>query len=463
MEPTRKDTLAEAAAYAAGLTLPQIPGEIVQRARLVILDTLGVQVAAGTDPVVVAVADALARQGRGGASAVACLQGLPVAQAAFVNGLAGAWLDYDEVSFEGRQHAAIHVLPAALAVSEHVGASGEALLTAFIAGYEVGARVGRASTQRTGLMHSHGMQATIGAAVAAGKLLGQDSRRLVETMRIASGMTVATSWQAGAEGATVRHAYAAQGAQNGVLAALSSDAGMIGESNGLATVFGRISGQAFEPAEISGDLGSEYVLATNLFKLHGCGADAHPAVEAIRGALGGRVLASGDIVSASVWVHASGMRLAVAATHNAHVARLSLPYVIARTLRGCSLGLEAFEEAARTESATRSLMERIVVHEDPCATAAYPREQRARAEIILTDGSRLGGQFRLDPASRASWPTADAVRNKFIAVAGRALKEHQALALLREVERLGEGGDPGAIGALLRCAAARPILKIADG
>jgi 2-methylcitrate dehydratase PrpD len=275
---------------------------------------------------------------------------------------------------------------------------------------------------------------------------------MVETMRIASGMTVATSWQAGAEGATVRHTYSAQGAQNGVLAALASNAGIIGEKDGLATVFGRITGQGFEPVELSRKLGSEYLLATSLFKPYGCGADAHAVVEAVRRALGGRVLAPGDLASVSVWVHAQGARLAAAASHNAHVARLSLPYVIARTLLGHSLGLEAFEEEARMNPETRSLMERVAVFEDPSATAVHPMEQRGRAEIALADGTLLGAAFILDPAGRTSWPTPDMLHDKFLVVTARALGERQRLALLQEVERLGDGADPREIGALLRSA-----------
>jgi 2-methylcitrate dehydratase PrpD len=432
-----------------------VPAKIVDRARLVVLDTLGVQVAAGSDPVIAAVARSLAEQGRGGASAVTCEAGLPPAQAAFVNGLASAWLDFDEVSFEARQHPAIHVVPAALAVAEHVGASGASLLAAIIAGYEIGGRVGRASTPRPGLMHPHGIHGTVGAAVAAGKLLGQGAQQLAETMRIASAMTVATSWQAGAEGATVRHAYVAQGAQNGVLAALLGEAGVIGETNGLATVFGRVSGQAFEPTELCRGLGSEYLLATNLFKSYGCGADSHPAVEAVRRALAGRLPAPEEIVSTSVWVHAQAARLAAATSHNAHVARLSLPYVMARTLRAKSLGLEAFEKAARTEPATQALMQRVRVHEDPSATAAHPHEQRARAEIVLSDGSILAATFVLDPAGRAAWPTREGVKAKFLAVTSRALDEAHSHALMHEVERLDDGGNPLVIGALLRSTRAR--------
>lgn len=454
-EATHAGALATAGRYAADLTLGDVPPKVVARARLVVLDTLGVQVAAGSDPVVGAIARALGAQGQGEASAVAGDVKLPPAQAAFVNGLASAWFDYDEVSFEGRQHPAIHVVPAALAIAEHIGASGAALLAAIIAGYEVGARVGRASTPRPGLMHPHGIHGTIGAAAAAGKLLGQDAGQLAQTMRIASAMTVATSWQAGAEGATVRHAYAAQGAQNGILAALLGDAGVSGEENGLATVFGRISGQAFEPAELVRGLGSEYLLATNLFKSYGCGADSHPAIESVQRALDGRVPMPDEIISVTVWVHAQGARLAAAASHNAHVARLSLPYVIARTLRGQTLGLEAFEEAARMEPATRALMQRVTVCEDPNASAVHPHEQRARTEIVLADGSTLAATFVLDPAGRAAWPTCEGVKAKFLAVTSRSLDEAQSHALMQEVDRLNDGGNPRVIGALLRSARAR--------
>lgn len=63
-------------------------------------------------------------------------------QAALVNGMASHSLDFDDLHNASIIHLATVVMSAALAVAERDGLSGRALLTAIVAGYEIGARVG---------------------------------------------------------------------------------------------------------------------------------------------------------------------------------------------------------------------------------------------------------------------------------------------------------------------------------
>src|SRR5205085_2416685 len=68
-------------------------------------------------------------------------------------------------------HPGIQVIPLAWALAEHEGRPGRDLLAAFIAGYEVSARIKRASATRLAV-HPHGTFGTIGAAVALARLFG---------------------------------------------------------------------------------------------------------------------------------------------------------------------------------------------------------------------------------------------------------------------------------------------------
>lgn len=440
-----------AARFGATVRWRDAPAVVRTRLPLVIADTLGVAVAGGVAPVVRRMARMLAEQGHGHASAVGWPECLAAAQAAFLNGLAASWLDYDELSFEAGQHPAVHVVPSALALAEQTGASGELFLDAVLGGYEVGGRVGRATTLRRSLMHPHGTHGTIGAAVSAARILRTGATTMREAIRIASSMTTATSRRANLEGATVRHAYTAQAAQNGVLAAQLATAGVIGESKGLHTVFGEVSGTRFEPSELVRGLGREYLVADNLVKAYDCGADAHPAIEAARTALNGRSLGNHEILAVEVRTYANAASLSSAATDNAQMARLSLPYTIARVLRGAPLGIHAFvEQKPRSEPVTHDLMRRIRVQEDPEATALHPGVQRASVAIELVSGETLRATAVFDAKVRLAWPSADDIRGKFMDLVSGPLGPYRARRLLHEIEHLADGGQPRVIGELLR-------------
>ena len=65
-----------------------------------------------------------------------------IAQAALVNGTASHALDYDDVHFAFLGHPTVTVLPAVVAVAERDACNGRDLITAFVAGVEVGSRIG---------------------------------------------------------------------------------------------------------------------------------------------------------------------------------------------------------------------------------------------------------------------------------------------------------------------------------
>src|SRR5262245_66489759 len=89
--------------------------------------------------------------------------------AALTNATAGVALEVDEGSRLGGGHPAIHVVPGALAVAEERRLDGRRLLEAIVAGYEVGSRIGGATTARADV-HSNGPWGPISPAVAGPQL-----------------------------------------------------------------------------------------------------------------------------------------------------------------------------------------------------------------------------------------------------------------------------------------------------
>ena len=93
--------------------------------------------------------------------------------AALLNGAAGHALDYDDTGSSIGCHSTAPVLPAVLAVAEEIGASGKALIAAFVVGVEIEGRInhamGRDHYPRG--WHTTATYGTFGATAAVAHLL----------------------------------------------------------------------------------------------------------------------------------------------------------------------------------------------------------------------------------------------------------------------------------------------------
>ncbi len=153
-----------------------IPEEALDIARQVTLDGLGVMIAAAREPLglgrkVIAYTRQLG--GREEASVIAAGFKTSALNAAYANGTLGHALDFDN-TFPPLNHPTSPTLPAILAISEREGLSGQDALVAIVLAFEVQGRMRLASSRVAAgtLFHKPGVSGLMGAAAAAGKLLG---------------------------------------------------------------------------------------------------------------------------------------------------------------------------------------------------------------------------------------------------------------------------------------------------
>ena len=180
------DELGIVAAFVRELRFEALPAEVVARARATLMDSLGVMIAGAREARVQAQARLLeARGSRGRSVFVANGRRGDAADAALVNATAACAHVLDEGHKYARGHVATYVLPSVLAVAEEQNASGSEFITAFVAAYEVAARMGMACRVREA-MHPSGTWGTIGAAAAVARLMGFDVARIRETMTVAA-------------------------------------------------------------------------------------------------------------------------------------------------------------------------------------------------------------------------------------------------------------------------------------
>src|SRR6266404_6339250 len=137
------------AGFVAERQWEDIPESVRQHAKLVLLDTLGVILAGGERPEVRQLRDRLS--GTAGTGATVYARGWPAHDprtAALLNGIAGRSIELCEGLRLVSGQAAMQVLPGVLAVAEHARSSGREMLSAFVLGYDVAARLCTAFTPR---------------------------------------------------------------------------------------------------------------------------------------------------------------------------------------------------------------------------------------------------------------------------------------------------------------------------
>src|ERR1700744_4075792 len=175
-EPLLPQATRDLARFAAGLRFEDIPAAVVEHAKLCVLDGLGVALFGAGLPWTGHVREVALAEG---ATPAASFWGTPdrgsVAQAALVNGTAGHAFEMDDIHKESIVHPNSLACPVAFAFAEAAGGmAGRDVLTAIVAGYEVGTRVGNAATMALFLrgFHPQGTSGVFVAGGAAGRRLG---------------------------------------------------------------------------------------------------------------------------------------------------------------------------------------------------------------------------------------------------------------------------------------------------
>ena len=439
---TGQDYLDTVAGFVANTEYSDIPEAARVHAKYVWMDTVGAILGGSLQPQATALAQRLS-DGHGRATVLGPdFLSTSALNAALVNGTAGTFLELDE----GRLptgHPAIYSVPPILAVGEERDVTGQQLIEALVLSYEVTARLSWATDLVPGI-HTHGNLGVIGAAVGVGRLLGYDARKVREAINVASCLNGATPSLATTEGALVRNVYAGFSGHMGVLVADLVDSGFTGLRDGPSEVYTRFIATGFDTAAMVEELGHDYMITGNYFKMHAACRHLHAPLDALGQALGGRVLSSEEVDQVRVLGNSHVARFSRNDPPNPLSAKFSIPFAMATGIVRNETGLEAFEQEAVDDPRARALAKRVVVEEDADYTRRWPQEQPVRVEVVTTSGQTLVGQV---DNPRGNWdnPAAyEEVKDKFRALTSpifRDGKSSKAVELFMDLERLSKAGD----------------------
>lgn len=444
------DYLDRIANFAANLQWQDLPAEVVDRAIWQLLDHIAVTVAASCETRVRELAATLRRRGSQGRSLfVTSRQRGDAADAALVNATTACAHVLDEGHKYARGHVGTYVLPSVIAVAEEREVSGRELILALVVGYEIAARIGMACRVREG-MHPSGTWGTIGAAAACARLMSFDASRIRATMNVAAPLTLATSWQAATQGATVRDLYSGQGAANGVLAPRWVEAGFTGSDDDVAHIFGHVSSEIFDREVAAAELGKRWEILRNYFKVHACCRNFQSGIDAALELLEQHRISASDIAAIRADTFAIPARdNAEAKPVNVLAAKESFPVSLALTLVNgrCDQSVFTEKHVADAEVARLAAVCKVVC--DPALDALAPEKRPSRITLTLHDGRQLSSYWPVALGDPSRPLTPAQLESKFSKLVGEQLGDTRARAIQRAVRDLAEQGTLRACSELL--------------
>ena len=422
--------------FATQLDYRALDEQVQEQVGWILADTVAAMAAGSAEPEVQAIAK---RQPQAQAADLIGLNRRSTCEAAaFINGTAGTFLEMDEGNRFSRGHPAVHVIPAALALSQERAASAQDFLAAIVVGYEVGSRLGAASQLR-GSMHPHGTWGTMGAAAACARIAHLGDQAMRETINIAASLSTATSKQTMLEGGLVRNTYAGLSNRNGLLALELAECGFTGERDGPASLLGQIISERFDPAAVVQDLGQDWHLMHNYFKLHSCCRYNHGTLDALDH-LGANLPRAGDIAHIAVSTYHLAAELSDPTPANTLAAKFSVPFAVATRIVHGSSALSSFTWEAVRNRAVLALAQKVVVREDKAMNARLPHERPAHVRMLLTDGSVREAAVGVNRGDDASPYTDAELHGKFMSLCTRVWSPEQAQLLYQATVALSSQG-----------------------
>jgi 2-methylcitrate dehydratase PrpD len=388
---------AQLAAFAAGLTFDAIPAPVVRKAEDLLVDWFGSAIAGkGSRPVETITRFAASMGPTGGAAEVLINRSRTSAYfAAMANAAASHVAEQDDVHNGSVFHPATVVFPVALAMAQTLGRSGRQMLTAAVAGYEVGIRVGEfLGRSHYKVFHTTGTAGTLAAAATAGSLLGLSPAQMQHAFGSA-GTQSAGLWEFLRTAADSKQLHTAHAAAAGLMSACLAQDGFTGAAQILEGPQGMAAGMSSDadPGKLTDRLGTRWATAETSFKYHASCRHTHPAADALLQVMQAHQLAPADIASVVTHVHQGAIDVLgpVLDPATVHQSKFSMGTVLALVARFGHAGLVEFEQHFR-EDATTVLRDRVTMLLDAEVDAAYPQSWIGKVTVTTLDGRVLQGR-----------------------------------------------------------------------
>lgn len=451
--PTR--TLAE---YVAGLSYKTIPQEVISHIKLSFIDSLGCALFGSTLPWGKIITSFTSELGKGkGAIIWGNGAEVPPTSAPLANGTLIHSFELDDLHRVGVIHPGSEAIPAADALVHHARRiDGKQLITAVVAGYEVGCRVGMtggAAQLRRGF-HPSATSGTFAAGAAAAKMLRLNPAKTVHALGIAG--TQAAGLMAAQHSSMVKRMHAGRSAQAGVYGALLAARGFTGIEDILEAPYGGFCSTFIDRPDLShltDQLGERFETLNAGFKPYPCCGSNHTSIDALR-----KILREHPEVDAE---NVKNIRIRTTRATKLHVgwpyepkslttAQMNLSYCVAVLLHDREFFVDQVTSKSIRRPDVLATTKKIEVLEDPQFDLLDDKGRHGvDLEVQLGDGKSYREKVLHAKGSDKSPMTRDEVLRKFRLLASRVLSRPRVAKLEETLVNLEKLDDAREIAKLL--------------
>jgi 2-methylcitrate dehydratase PrpD len=381
--------------FCSEVTFSDIPADVAEYAKLILLDTLGAILCASNPKYTAGkILTDFVRSIGGVEEAIVIGKGFKstCTNAALVNGTLGYYCDIEAYDPQAVVHSAPAVVPACMAIAERDRLNGRQLLLAMIMGIDICCRISLALNPRVLYergFHPTSVAGTIGAAAAAGRLLKLNSNQYPIALGLAGQQTSGLlAWKEDRSEHS-RPLNCGVAAKNGLTAALLAKLGFGGPSDifqGIYNIFRAYSSEGERSLEaVLSNLGTEYLLMEHAFKQYACCAFLHPGLDAMLSLMEEHDLQSKNIDTIVLRFPKSGTELIAGTQLRSHSAQ----YIFPIAAFSKQVLIDDILQDRCLESEIERLMKRMSVKGDETLDVGYPKNYPSIVEIDTTDKKRL--------------------------------------------------------------------------
>ena len=446
------DIAAEWADYVAGIRFEDLSREVVDCAKKLVLDTLGVMIVGSSAYGVRELAELLHDWGgKPESSIILHNDKIPTPNAVLVNSTMARAHDFDTFHEEAMVHPSAPVIPACLAMAQRVGKiSGRDFLTAVILGMEFSLRLGMAverSFLLTGFQTTNHV-GTFGTALATGKLLRLDARKMVNALGIAYGQ-VAGTLQASVEGTVMVRIQQGLSAQSGVFSAILAERGIGGPEGVFQGKFGYFpvfQQNRYDPSKINRELGQNFEIVKVSIKSFPCCLLTHSSVAAMLQLRAEERIGPQQVKAIQVKVNQGAFNIVCQplekkrSPSSTQEALFSLPYTTAAALARGHVSLEDFTDKAIHDPEVQTVAQKVTPVVDPAIEKEFGRIiGPAVVEVALKDGRKKSRRVDFVKGHPKNPMTMEDVEIKFkkcLPFSAKPLGKRKVSELIRAVKEL---------------------------
>lgn len=432
------------AEYTASFKYASIPANVRDRARHLVLDSIGIAIASGGYEFAnraLAAVTAL-DEGAGASAVIGHDRRLELRNAILMNGILVHGLDYDDTHARGVIHATASVLPTVLGLAGAKQCSGEQLLAAYVLGIEIATRL--ASVAKGGFhqlgFHPTGLIGTFGCTMAAAWLLGASEQQSRDALGLAIS-TASGSLEFLQDGAWNKRMHPGWAGVAGLTCATMAMHGYKGTSEPIEGRFGLYNSYLgerwdYDLSQATAGFGQTWELeAVSVKPLPACHF-THAAIDAAirihrQGVNVNEIAGIHVLVPQQVIKTVCEPELAKRRPANSYEAQFSIPYLVGTALLKGRLGLADIEEPALSDPEVLKLCQITTYAADP--DTSFPKYYDGEVIVRLKNGCSIREREAINRGAVDRPLSAEDIREKFHENASLRVSERRARQLEQAV------------------------------